>query len=190
MVNKKFQILAGLFVVALAVCPLKAQTSAPEGTQGTCREREKGYGHSRNPPVIYGKPYTVPELRLQFIDEQTDLPIAEREVIVRYVWRWFEYPYPERPFGVWSDTYELVRCTTDSAGLVPLFEFKVTPSGWYKGKMLMDRKPEFTHLDVSVTLEKQITHFRITKDELERYRRIVTLAQQRKLYPKTFTYDN
>ena len=25
--------------------------------------------------------------------------------------------------------------------------------------------------------------------ELERYKRIVTLAQQRKLYPKTFTYD-
>jgi len=25
--------------------------------------------------------------------------------------------------------------------------------------------------------------------ELERYKRIVTLAQQRKLYPKTFSYD-
>jgi hypothetical protein len=26
--------------------------------------------------------------------------------------------------------------------------------------------------------------------ELERYQRIVTIAQQRKLYPKTFAYDS
>ena len=158
-------------IVTLAVRPLSAQASTPVGPQGACGEREQGYGRSKNPPVISGEPYTVPKLRLQIIDAQTGVQIGEREVIVRYVWRWFEYPYPERPLGVWSDAYDLVRCTAGKDGLVPLSEFKVIPDGWYNGKMLMGRKPEFTHLDVSVHLEKQITHIRVTKDELERYRR-------------------
>jgi hypothetical protein len=170
MVNKKFQILViGFLVGTFAVGPLSAQIPAPLRSQ--CGGREQGYGRSNNPPVIYGEPYTVPKLRLRITDEQTGVPLAEREVIVRYVWRWFEYPYPERPLGVWSDAYDLVRCTTDETGVVPVPEFKVTPSGWYKGKMLLGRKPEFTHLDVSVHLETQITHIRITKDELERYRK-------------------
>ena len=164
-------VMIAFLIVTLAVRPLSAQTSTPVGPQGACGEREQGYGRSKNPPVISGEPYTVPKLRLQIIDAQTGVQIGEREVIVRYVWRWFEYPYPERPLGVWSDAYDLVRCTAGKDGLVPLSEFKVIPGGWYNGKMLMGRKPEFTHLDVSVHLEKQITHIRVTKDELERYRR-------------------
>ncbi|HET6648213.1 MAG TPA: hypothetical protein VFH01_12875 [Pyrinomonadaceae bacterium] len=172
MVNKKFQILLIAFlVVTLAVHSLSAHTPAPLKSAGTCGELEQGYGRSKNPPLIYGEPYTVPKLQLRITDERTGVPIGERELIVRYVWRWFEYPYPERPLGVWSDAYDLVMCTTDKGGLVSVAEIKVMPSGWYKGKMLMGRKPEFTHLDVSVHLETHITHFRITKDELERYRR-------------------
>ena len=90
---------------------------------------------------------------------------------MRYVWRWFEYPYPERPLGVWSDTYDLVKCTTNNHGEVEMSEFKVGPIGWYEGEMLMGRKPQFTHLDVSVHLEKHITHVRLTKKDLERYRK-------------------
>jgi hypothetical protein len=171
MVNKKIQILMRLFLVVIsAVAPLRAQTAAV-APQKTCGELEQGYGHSQNPPVINGKPYTVPELRLKITDDRTGRPIGDREVVVRYVWRWFEYPYPERLLGVWSDAFDFVRCTTSKDGLVLFSEFNVTPVGWYKGKMLMGRKPEFTHLDVSVHLEEQITHVRVTKAELERYRR-------------------
>lgn len=161
-------LIAFLFLV---VSSLSAQTPTDVELQRACGDREPGYGRSNKPPVITGKPYTVPELRLQFTDAQTGAPIGKREVIVRYVWRWFEYPYPERVLGVWSDDYDLVRCTATKDGIVQLTEFKVIPIGWYKGKMLMGRKPEFTHIDVSVNLEKQITHFRITKHELERYHR-------------------
>ena len=170
MVNKKIQILMRLFLVVIfAAAPLSAQTAAV-APQKTCGELEQSYGHSQNPPVINGKPYTVPELRLKITDDRTGRPIGDREVIVRYVWRWFEYPYPERLLGVWSDAFDFVRCTSSKDGLVLLSEFKVTPLGWFKGKMLMGRKPEFTHLDLSVHLEEQITHVRVTKDELERYR--------------------
>lgn len=157
-----------LTIVVLAL----GQQSVPQTTShSACGVVEEGYGRPQKPPVVYGKPYIVPKFRLQITDKQTGRPIAEREVIVRYVWRWFEYPYPERPLGVWSDTYDLVKCTTGYQGEVEMSEFRVVPSGWYKGGMLMGRDPEFTHLDVSVHLEKQITHVRLTKDDLEHYRR-------------------
>jgi hypothetical protein len=172
MVNTKFQIsLIGFLVVIFAVGPVSAQISSAAGPPKTCGDREQGYGRSQNPPVIHGTPYRVPELRFQITDDQTGRPTGDREVIVRYVWRWFEYPYPERLLGVWSDAYDLVRCTSNKDGLVLLAEFEVTPLGWYKGKMLMGRKPEFTHLDVSVHLENQITHIRVTKAELEGHRK-------------------
>jgi len=156
-----------LTIVVLAL----GQQAVPETkSHSACGVVEEGYGRLQKPPVIYGKPYIVPKLRLVFTDEQTGRPIAKRQVIVRYVWRWWEYPYPDRLFGVWSDTNDLVRCTTSDQGEVEVSEFRVVPSGWYKGKMLMGRRPEFTHLDVSIHLEKQITQIRLTKDDLKHYR--------------------
>ena len=155
----------------LVAASSSGQQPAPTPKPHTaCGVVEAGYGLPQKRPVIYGKPYIIPKFRLRITDERTGVPIAGREVIVRYVWRWFEYPYPERPLGVWSDAYELVRCMADKGGVVEMSEFKVAPRGWYKGRMLMGRRPEFTHLDVSVHLEKHITHVRITKDELERYK--------------------
>ena len=132
----------------------------------TCGEVLAGYGTPQKAPVIYGEPYTVPKFRLQITDKLTGVPIVEREVIVRYVWRWFEYPYQEHPRGVWSEAHQSIRCMTDTNGDLKLPEFKVVPSGWYTGKMLKGHKPEFTHLEVSVHLEKHISSVRITKDEL------------------------
>ena len=139
--------------------------------RAACVAVEKGYGQSQRPPVVYGKPYNVPRLRLRVTDERTGATVGAREVFVRYVWRWFEYPYPERPFGVWSEAYDLSKCVSDAEGLVEMPEFRVVPAGWYKGKMLLGRKPEFTHLDVSVHFETHITHARVTKGELERHRK-------------------
>ena len=158
-----------IFLLAIAVLAVGQQSGPKPKPHPSCDSVEKGYGRPQKTPVIYGKPYLVPKFRLQITDEETGAPIAGREVIVRYVWRWFEYPYPERPLGVWSDSFDLVRCTADNQGEVEMSEFKIVPSGWYQGEMLMGRKPEFTHLDVSVHLEEHITHIRLMKDELERY---------------------
>lgn len=160
-----------VLVLALAVFASGQQPAPIPKPHPACGVVEEGTGRPQKPPVVYGKPYTVPKFRLHVADEQTGVPIAGREVIVRYVWRWLEYPYPERPLGVWSDAYDLVRCVADKHGDVEMSEFKVVPSGWYKGKMLMGQKPEFTHLDVSVDLRTHITHVRFTKGELERYKK-------------------
>lgn len=165
------RVMLTLFSLLLLASSPSAQQALPASKpRAACGVVEEGYGLPREPPVVYGKPYVVPKFRLRISDEQTGVPVAGREVIVRYVWRWFEYPYPERPLGVWSDAYELVRCVTGEDGVVEMPEFKVVPRGWYKGRMLMGRKPRFTHLGVSVHLEKHITDVRITKGELERYK--------------------
>lgn len=161
-----------IFLLGMAVLAPGQQSDPKMKPHPPCSVVEDRSGRPQKPPVVYGKPYILPKFRLRITDERTGAPIAERQVIVRYVWRWFEYPYPEHPLGVWSDDYDLVRCTTDKHGEVEMSEFKVVPSGWYKGKMLMGRKPEFTHLDVSVHLEKHITHVRLTKDDLDRYWRV------------------
>lgn len=158
-------------ILAMAVFASGQQTSGVPKPRADCGAVEEGYGQTSRPPVVYGKPYNVPRLRLRITDGRTGAPVAAREVFVRYVWRWFEYPYSERPLGVWSEAFDLVKCVTDERGFVEMPELKVTPAGWYKGKMLLGRKPEFRHLDVSVHLETHITHVRVTKGELERYRK-------------------
>lgn len=158
-----------LSVLVAAVCASGQGPSGATSPRADCGVVEAGYGQSKRPPVVYGKPYTAPRLRLRITDERTGAPVAGREVFVRYVWRWFEYPYTERPLGVWSEAFDLLKCVSDGRGFVEAPELKVTPGGWYKGKMLLGRKPEFSHLDVSVHLETHITHVRITKDGLKRY---------------------
>jgi hypothetical protein len=158
-------------VLSTAVFASGQEPPGASKPRAACGVVEKGYGQSQRPPVVYGKPYNVPKLRLRITDERTGAAFGGREVFVRYVWRWFEYPYPERPFGVWSEAYDLLKCVSDSRGFVEMSEFKVVPGGWYKGKMLLGRKPEFTHLDVSVHFETHITHVRITRGELERHRK-------------------
>ncbi len=157
-----------LIPLLLIAASSSGQQPAPK-SRAACGAIEEWYGLPQKQPVVYGEPYIVPKLRLRITDERTGVPIARREVIVRYVWRWFEYPYQEHPLGVWSDAYELVRCRTNEDGVIEVPEFKVVPRGWYKGKLLMGRRPEFTHLDVSVHLEKHISHRGITKGKLERY---------------------
>jgi hypothetical protein len=139
-----------IFLVAIAALVLATaqQSGAEVKLHPACGVVEAGQGRPQKAPVVYGTPYLVPKFRLLVADKETGAPIAEREVIVRYVWRWFEYPYPERPLGVWSDAYDLVRCTTNNQGEVEMSEFKVGPMAWYDGEMLMGRKPELvTYFD-------------------------------------------
>jgi hypothetical protein len=159
-----------VFVCASAVLTAAEQSAETSKKHAACGEVEDAPSREK-PAVVYGTAYVIPNLRLRILDTRTGVVASAREVIVRYVWRWFEYPYQEHPLGVWSDAYVLRKCATDEQGFVEVSEFTVTPRGWYKGKLLLWRKPVFTHLDVSVHLEKHISHVRIDKSEIERYRK-------------------
>ncbi|MFT3745784.1 MAG: hypothetical protein QM785_16020 [Pyrinomonadaceae bacterium] len=98
-------------------------------------ETDFKFGHPAGKPVIYGKHFPVPELKLRFVNDKNDA-MASDEVIVRYKWKWFEYPYQEHPTGVWSTAYYHSKCSTDVDGRVTVPEYDLIPAGWYKGAFL------------------------------------------------------
>lgn len=159
-----------------------------------CKSLETNFvfAHPQTPPVIFGKPFIVPSLRIRVIESGAGNPLIRKELIVRYVWRWLEYPYQEHPFGAWSDAYDLMRCVTDQNGMIIIAEHKVIPSGWYKGKYSLGHKPSFQHLDISVNTGRSITHREIKQKFLEDLRRrnesdiVMTVSSENSaLYPPT-----
>ena len=165
--------LAGVILMAVfGLTPHAEQIPDSLEARDKCGNVENVPSHfDKTPPLIYGKPYVVPRLRFHILDAQTGTPIIGREVIVHYSWRWFEYPLPENLFGGWTQSSVLRKCVTDNLGFLEIPEFQVTPSGWYSGKFLLGRKPEFSHLEVSVHWEKRITSFSFNKSSIERYQK-------------------
>lgn len=161
-----------ILVLAAIVVSFGQRAPLPSSKAGCgVLETDFIFGHPRTPPVIFGKPFIVPGVRIQAVDAKTREPLVGNEIIVRYAWRWFQYPYPEHPLGSWSDAYDLVRCVTDKDGMIVVREHEVVPGGWYKGKYLLGRKPDFRHLDISVGTKKSIQHFEVSRNELEQMRR-------------------
>jgi hypothetical protein len=101
-------------------------------------------------PVITGEAFIIPSLKFRVTDSKTGKPVSKKQVVVRYVWRWFQYPYPDHPLGAWLDAYDLIECSTDEAGYLVLPEYKLVPRGWYSGKHLLGRKPKFKELELSL----------------------------------------
>jgi len=129
-------------------------------------------------PVIFGKPYLVPKLKVQLLDKYTNKPFAGAEVTVNYVWEWLEYPYTEAPFGAWSEGNYSATCYANEGGIVEIEEYKVEPHGWYKGIYSIGRKPRFLNVRVGYELpyvktkEKHChTYTEITKMELDKCKR-------------------
>jgi hypothetical protein len=131
--------------VAMILMPafLRAQQAAP----GTCTSVSS---FDKAAPVIYGEPFFVPALCLRVTEVKSGMPQVNKEVIIRYTWRWFEYPYPEHLGGVWSDAYDIVWCTTGSDGTVLVPDYHLAPRGWYNGRLSRGRRPSFKELELSV----------------------------------------
>jgi hypothetical protein len=146
---------------------------------------------SRGRAVIFGKNYEVPELHLRFIDQSTGKPISPKYVNVHYVWLWLEYPYPEHPWGAWSDAEDWVRCTTgESETTVPAFTVK--PRGWYAGKYAKfpsERKPKFDRIEIVMELEKCAPRLVIKSSELSRYRNATAVVKLSCGAPEEVTFE-
>jgi hypothetical protein len=162
-----------IVVYPLTVIAMFQQSAVNDKMWGACGEAGTPYVR-KDPPVVHGKPYVVPTLRLRVVDAQTGKPIVGRELMVHYVWRWYEYSHEGHVLGVWSDVSIPRKCTTDQEGFLSVPEFRITPHGWYKGKLLLWRKPEFTHLSVTVDFHNftnrfRSVSFRIDKTDINRY---------------------
>ena len=161
-------------VVILALCGVEAfgqaSPSAP-GDQEKCGSIKAAPFSRTDAPVIFGEPYIVPAIELKVVDESTGKPLARNQVIIHYEWLWWEYPYPERPLGVWSGASELTQCVTDEDGKIALPEHKVEPRGWYNGKMATGRKPKFDKLSVQVFVGDHIIAGEYSKSEIDKLQR-------------------
>jgi hypothetical protein len=132
-----------------------------------CSEISKNFSHERlGEPILWGKPYWVPQIRLRVTDRSTSKGLREAKVIMRYMWKHFRLPYFELENGKWDQAYDVITCMTDDKGIVQFPEYNVLPRGWYAGDKLRSRFPEFVELEVSYEMD----HFWISKKQLNKIR--------------------
>lgn len=104
-------------------------------------------------PVIFGKAYSVPEMRIRVLDGSTGQPLRPKSLTLNYGWRWLEYPYSEHAWGVWSNSSDSASCQPDESGWLDVPPHEVHPRGWYDGKYTrfpLPRKPSFTEVEVVI----------------------------------------
>lgn len=132
----------------------------------------------RGDAVIFGKPYPVPELRLQFQNEGG--VVRPMSLDVFYIWKWLEYPYPEHAWGAWSDAYDWFRCTVGDDGKLTVPSFTVRPRGWYKGFYTYfpwPKKPYFDYIELTVQVEGCAPKLRIALTDLDWYRKSTAVVK-------------
>jgi len=133
-------------------------------------------------PVIFGKRYLVPKLRITVIDKNTGKPAAGAKMGIGYGFKWLEYPYypeDEHPFGVWTEgRYVTHDCFANEDGVIEADAFTVEPHGYYKGKYAIGRTPRFTTVSIGYQLPYVVSTTKhcstgtdITRAQLEKCRR-------------------
>ena len=172
-----------ILVSLLALIPVAgvAQT-AKNNRCVNAEETCMGEGCNKRVPVVVGKSYLVPKLRITLIDTNTDKPAAGARMLVHYGFKFFEYPfYPadEYPFGTWSDgKYSTDPCLSNEDGVIETDQFKVEPHGYYKGIYSLGKKPEFTVVWIAYelpyigsTTKHCTTSTEFSRSDLEKCRR-------------------
>ncbi len=156
----------------------QAQTVAQANVCDPPEETCMGDGCEKRVPVIFGKPYLVPRLRIQLFDKNMGKPAAGVGITLNYTWNWLEYPYNEAPFGAWSEANYSTTCSANKDGVIEVGEFKVEPHGWYKGVYSVGRKPRFLSVTAGYDLpcvgskeKKCHTYTEISRSRLDKCRR-------------------
>ena len=180
---KKDTILKILFACGLTIAFLTPSLGQDQPVAKTnfCAPPEEicqGVGCEKRVPVIFGKPYLVPRLKIQLFDKNTNKPASGARITLNYIWQWLEYPYTEAPFGSLSEASYSTTCSANEEGVIEVAEFKVEPHGWYKGIYSIGHKPKFLNVTVGYELpyvrssEKHCyTYTEISRAQLDRCRR-------------------
>jgi hypothetical protein len=138
-------ILAVVSTVAFGQVPRRNLCGPPE-------ENCMGERCEKRIPVIFGKPYVVPKMKITLIDKNTNRPAVGAKIGVGYGFEWLEYPYTEHPYGVWSEASYSTGCVANEDGVIEVDEFMVEPHGWYKGIYALGKKPRFTNVSIGYQL--------------------------------------
>jgi hypothetical protein len=109
----------------LAASPMAQQIAT---TDLTCKLFvENGLWAPEGRPLVTAPDINIPKIRLVMSgDSHIDT------IRIWYTWKWLEYPYPEHPFGAWSDAEDIVDCNTGGATSATIPSYTVHPKGWVR----------------------------------------------------------
>ncbi len=169
--------LIGIFLSALI--SLAGQDISSSSLNAVCSPvKDVGVGHPQTTPVIFGKAFVTPNVRVHFLDAGTKNQIGGNLVVVHYTWWYFNPTSGENcEWGCWEDAYENAQCITDKSGTVNLPEFEVVPSGWFKTKprLFFSTAPKFHDIEIDIHTQKWIIGYHLSQKELERMRKTQTV---------------
>jgi hypothetical protein len=81
-------------IPVLAILPIDVVAQTTQGNR--CVNPEEicmGEGCNKRVAVIFGKSYSVPQLKITLIDKNTNKPATGAKMLVHYGFKWLEYPY-------------------------------------------------------------------------------------------------
>ena len=76
---------------------------------------------------VYGRAYTIPQVRVYLTDEETGGPFAEKDVAAKYCWGWDVIRSTPETDRMPSTECSTVKLRTDAAGIVDLPSLLVSP---------------------------------------------------------------
>jgi len=156
-----------------------------------CEEMKKNFGReSLGEPVLEGVPTLIPEIKFKVTKRDTTEIMPLQEVVLRYVWKFFDATYRRNNLKGWStDAYDAIRCTANAEGIVHFPEYNLVPRAWYDGPKIQTifrgkSLPSFHELELSV----ENWHYLITKDQIKKIRnnKIKEPVELRNCSSKTF----
>ncbi len=132
------------------------------------------------PAVIFGDTFTVPSMRVRFINASSGQPMASQDVAVNYGWRFLDYPYPEHAFGAWTETSDRLSCSTDEKGWIDAPQHLVKPRGWYRGiytSLPWPKRPTFTGIELVAVTKAGFARVSVPPSEIQTFNRSVLIVR-------------
>jgi len=124
---------------------------------------------SPDPPKddkVFGKAYSVPEVKVYLTDEETGGPFAEREVTIKYYWGWDIIKRTAETDRIPSTLSLAIKRRTDVKGVVFLPTLLITPSGPPPPAGAEYSTPRFKYAGISVNDAKHSTYMSVFDAEV------------------------
>jgi len=142
-----------LLILFAAFGSAVSQTAVCTEPEQDCVHIEKDRKCVKKSPVIEGKRYVVPGLRIRFFNQDQKRFVSQARTTLRFNWEWLEYPYPDKLRGAWSDASSTSSCITNNNGQIDSPKLTIVPTGWYKGFFSFNMKPRFVSIFVALDRE-------------------------------------
>jgi len=159
--------------VAASVCGISAQ--------------EIGAAASKAATLVYGRPFTVPEVRVYLTDEETGGPFAEKDVAAKYCWGWDVLKRTPESDRIANTQCISVKRRTDAAGVVSLPTLLISPSRPIAPPGSEFSQPRFKYAGLTVHDDKHDTYMSVFDAEVNLLDEKGEVRRTVMLYPRPKT---